>query len=286
MAANGDMTVDSKRPWKGVSLPESVSRVKSLLAPEEQQYLTWLTSEKYQGWGAIVELGAWLGSSSVCLAEGLRRCGSEAKIHTFDRFEWDTSVNGTAGMDMKAGTDFLPLYLDAITAYASSIDVKKLDLMGYVWEDGPIELLFIDSAKTWDLTSSVLRGFGTALVPERSRIVLQDFRYPWAHCLPLIFDSRPDVWEQVEDVDHGTTVTFTTLKPLFDACGIHEHYSEEAFPFSAAARVLGQRLARERGDSRRYISHMLYRKCLIDGPFDEASRMRAQIIAEGANAEQ
>ena len=87
MPANSNVTVDSKRPWKRLSLPDSVTRVKSLLGPEEQQYLTWLTSEKYQGWGAIVELGAWLGSSSVCLAEGLRRCGSDAKIHTFDRFE-------------------------------------------------------------------------------------------------------------------------------------------------------------------------------------------------------
>src|SRR5262245_44880578 len=90
LPGNFNMTIDSRRPWKGLSLPDSVTRVRSLLSPEEQQYLIWLTSEKYQGWGAIVELGAWLGSSSVCLAEGLKRCGSTAKIQTFDRFEWDS----------------------------------------------------------------------------------------------------------------------------------------------------------------------------------------------------
>jgi tetratricopeptide (TPR) repeat protein len=269
-----------ERPWRTLLVPDAVTRVKSLISHEEQQYLTWLTSEQYEGWGAIVELGAWLGSSSVALAEGLRRRGSTAQIHTFDRFVWE-KVAPHADVDLEPGADFLPHYLQAIGDYAPWIDVRKQDLTDFVWDGGPIEILFIDSAKTWELTSAVLRGFGPSLVPGRSRVVLQDFRFAWAHCLPLIFDSRPDVWKQLEDVETGTSVTFVPLKPLFGPCGIHDVYSEDAFPFGAAIELLQQRIAREQDDNRTRMRQTLYRKCLIDGPLDEALKLRDQIMAEG-----
>jgi tetratricopeptide (TPR) repeat protein len=290
LSKSADVQKDGRIPadstaWQRVPRSGSGEPVKSLLSAAERQYLTWLTEERYEGWGAIVELGAWLGSSSTCLAEGLRRRGFTTKIHTFDRFEWENNVSHIAGFDLVPGSDFLPLYIQSIGDYAPWIEAKKTDLMGYVWDGGPIEILFVDSAKTWDLTSSVLRGFGHALVPGRSRVVLQDFRYPWAYCLPLIFDSRPDVWKQIEDLDDSTTVTFVPLRPLFGPCGLHEHYSEDAFPFEAAREVLSGRIAREHGRNRNYTQWALYRKCLIDGPLEEALNMRNSLVAEGVDEE-
>ena len=143
------------------------------------------------------------------------------------------------------------------------------------------EILFVDSAKTWDLTNAILNGFGRHLVPGRSRIVLQDFPFHWAHCLPPIFDSRPDVWQQVEDVEIGATVTLMPLKPLYGPSGIDTNYSEESFPLASADHLLRSRMAREEGRNRQHLLGAFYRKFPIDGPVEETRTLRAEVLAGG-----
>lgn len=274
---------DSLRPWKEITLAPAVNQIRSMLADDEKQYLTWLTSEKYEGWGAIVELGVWLGSSSAALAEGLRRRGSKAKIQSFDRFVWEDYMSAAASVDLKQGDDFLPHYWREIGDYHSWIEARKIDLLEYSWTGGPIEILFVDSAKNWDLTNAILKGFGPHLEPERSRVVLQDFRFPYAHCLPLIFDSRPDVWKQVEAIDDSHTVTFMPLKPLFGRCGIETCYSEESFPLASAEHLLRSRMTRESISTRGSLLGALYRKYLIDGSIEGARKLKQEVIAAGIN---
>jgi hypothetical protein len=274
----------TRRPWTTVALPAAVTSVRSMLSDEERQYLTWLTAERYEGWGAIVELGVWLGSSSVALAEGLRRSGATAIIRSFDLFRWEEYMAEAVSTELKPGDDFLPLYLRETSAYAPQIQARKVDLMTCSWDGGPIEMLFVDSAKTWELTNAILNGFGPHLVPGRSRVVLQDFRYHFAHCLPLIFDSRPDVWKQVEDVESGSTVTFMPLRPLFGRGGITADYAEDSFPLASADHLLKSRIAREEPAAAAQLKAMLYRKYLIDGPMDEARRLREELLAGGFDA--
>ena len=90
-----------------MSLPGSVTRVRSMLTPEEKQYLTWLASHQFAGWGSIVDLGPWLGSSSAALAEGLKQRGAGGRIYSFDRFQWEASyMEAFAETDLRDGDDF------------------------------------------------------------------------------------------------------------------------------------------------------------------------------------
>lgn len=252
-----------------------------MLSPEEKQHLVWLTSEKYEGWGAIVELGAWLGSSTASLAEGLRRRGSTAKIQTFDRFTWESDMSLAAGEHLEDGADFQFRFHRETREYESWIDAHKVDLLHHAWEGGPIEILFVDSAKTWELANAVLRDFGPHLVPERSRVALQDFRHGYAYCLPLIFDSRPDIWKQAEDVEFGGTVTFVPLKPLFGPGGIDPAYSDGSFPLASADHLLRSRVEREAPHNRWRFQWAFYRRYLIDGPLTEVSRLKDVIVTSG-----
>jgi tetratricopeptide (TPR) repeat protein len=273
------------RPWKQLNLPRAVTRMKSMLSSEEKQYLTWVTAEKFAGWGAVVDLGPWLGSSSAALAEGLKRRGASAKIHSFDLFRWEPSyMERVMETGLPRGADFLPIFLQETADYAPWIDARKQDLMQYSWDGGPIEILFVDAAKSWDLANAIFRAFGPFLQAERSRIILQDFRYHETHWLPLIFDSRPDLWAEIEDVDEGHTVTFVPLKSLSGPDGIQADYSEETFSFEAAERAFRDRIDREEPTKRRYFLRMLYRKCLIDGPMEKAQGLREQVLAEGTTA--
>src|ERR1044071_7787881 len=103
------------RPWKNIALPDAVTGMRSMLTLEEKQYLTWLTSETFEGWGAVVDLGPWLGSSSAALAEGLKRRGSHQRIRSFDLFRWDCGyMDDVASTGLKQNDDFLPLFTQEI----------------------------------------------------------------------------------------------------------------------------------------------------------------------------
>ena len=271
----------SPLPWKTAFLPPAVTAVPSMLNFEEQQYLTWLAKEQYEGWGAIVELGCWLGASTVALAEGLRRGGSTAQIHSVDRFTWEPYMEAASHAGLQTGDDFLPLFLQEIGEYASSVRTHKMDLLSGRWDGGPIEILFVDSAKDWDTMNAVLRTFGPNLAPGRSRVVLQDLRYPWAHCLPLIVDSRPDLWKQVESSEDGDGATFILLKAI-DGPGGMQEYSEDCFPAESAEHLFRSRMDRETAPNRARILKALYRKHLIEGTAVNVAAYREEVVSGGA----
>jgi tetratricopeptide (TPR) repeat protein len=257
--------------------------MRSMLSDEEKQYLIWLTAERYEGWGAVIDLGPWFGSSSAALAEGLRRTGKTGKVQSFDLFEWEwepSYMEAVAHEQLKGGADFLPTFMQEIGDYAPWIEAHKQDLLSYTWEGGPIEILFVDAAKSWELTNAIFKGFGKHLVPGRSRVVLQDFRYHETHWLPLIFDSRPDLWKEIESVAFGTTVTFMPLKALDGPAGIHYDYSEAAFRLEAAELLLRSRIAREAPQNRSLFLRALYRKAVIEGSPDTAHAGTLQALRE------
>lgn len=278
--------IPTRRPWQSMSLPSQLTGIKSMLSAEEKQYLCWLTAEQFEGWGAVVDLGPWLGSSSACLAEGLKRRGSDAKIHSFDLFQWEPAyMEPVAPTGLSQGADFQPVFERETAAYSPWISPRKQDLTNFSWDGGPIEILFVDAAKSWELTNAIFRGFGPFLEPGRTRVVLQDFRYYETHWLPLIFDSRPDLWEEIESVGEGHTVTFLPLKALTGSAGIQTDYSEDAFPLATAESLLRKRIAIEEPSQQHWYLRMLYRKYLLDGPYEEAQKMRVGLLSDGAMSE-
>ena len=115
--------------WKRTSLPEDVVQIPSMLSREELQYLSWLTSEAYEGWGAIVDLGPWLGSSTAALAGGLRRTGRSAVVRAFDLFRWVRSyMEDSAPEDLPEGKDFEFLFRRHTAPFSSWINAEKQDL--------------------------------------------------------------------------------------------------------------------------------------------------------------
>jgi hypothetical protein len=270
------------RPWRSVLLPSSVTSVRSMSSFEDQKYLTWSTAEIYQARGAIVELGCWLGASTVALAEGLRRRGMNAVIHSIDRFTWEPYMEAASHAGLQSGDDFMPLFVEETREYSQWIVPQKQELLDSTWNGGPIEFLFLDSAKSWEAVNAVMKVFGPHLIPGVSRVIVQDFRYAWAHCLPLTFDSRSDLWKEAETMDDSDMAVFIPLKALTGPVGVHTDYAEEAFPFEAAKQIFESRMSRESPQNRTRLIQGLYRKCLIDGPGEEVAKRRAEVLAGGA----
>jgi tetratricopeptide (TPR) repeat protein len=190
----------------------------------------------------------------------------------------------SAPEDLPEGKDFEFLFRRHTAPFSSWINAEKQDLMYYRWEGGPIEFLFVDAAKSWSLTNQILRGFGESLVPGKSRVILQDFRFWHTYWLPLIFDSRRDIWEETESIESGTTVSFRPLKPLFGPCGITLPYSDDGFPMDSASVIFRSRIQRETSSSRVYFVLGFYRKALVTGSKAEADVVREEFKAEIAAA--
>ncbi len=65
-----------------------------MLTLDERVMLSWLAEEAYQGHGEIVELGVFIGSSTISLASGLERNktvrSNSKRIPAFDIFTGDS----------------------------------------------------------------------------------------------------------------------------------------------------------------------------------------------------
>lgn len=267
-----------ERPWLDRSLPDDLTSMHTMLTHEELQYLSWLTATQFEGFGAIVDLGPWLGSSSAALAHGLRESGRSDVVLALDRYEWERSyMEAHVAADLPDGASFLPLFHENVGGYGRWIRPEKQDLTSYRWPGGPIEILFVDAAKSWKLTNSILQSFGAHLVPGKSRVVLQDFRFYPNYYLPLIFDGRPDLWRESEGMLKGTTVTFKPLKAVDGPTGVHACYNDDAFPPAAAEQIFRARIAREESGNAWLMRASYLRKCVLDGAEEEARRMRKEL---------
>jgi hypothetical protein len=152
---------------------------------EEQQWLRTYTARSYCGCGAIVDLGCFLGATTISLAEGLvlNPAAKQKQIHAYDLFTWGEGHDAWAkgkeveGLFTVRGS-FLPEFLKRTERWRAYIVVHEQDLRHARWEHGPIEFLFIDAMKSPQLAIAIASSFFPHLVPTESYVAHQDF----AHC--------------------------------------------------------------------------------------------------------
>ncbi|WP_333299216.1 AMP-binding protein [Microcoleus sp. AT13-A6] len=175
---------DSSRQW-----------ILGMTSWEEQVFLEDYTKNEYSGRGEIVELGCWLGSSTISLARGLEANSQvvvkNQRIHAYDIFTWVPAMEQIAkGTDVTGkfqdGDSFLDEYLKRINPWSHLIQVHPGNLTEIGWEGRAIEFLFIDAMKSWELTNSIIKNFFPSLIPGFSSIVHQDFAHyyeTWIHLI-------------------------------------------------------------------------------------------------------
>ena len=82
------------------------------------------------------------------------------------------------------GQSFAAIFRRATAEFADLIEVHAGDLLEQTWPAGvPIEILFVDVAKTLALSGKVLTEFFAHLTPGKSIVIHQDFYHPTAFYL-------------------------------------------------------------------------------------------------------
>jgi hypothetical protein len=164
-----------------------------MTSQQEQHWLRTYAARSYRGNGAIVDLGCFLGATTIALAEGLELNGkaNRKQIYAYDLFIWNKRYEAwAAGREVEGlfsvGESFLPEFLRRTQNWRDYIVVHEEDLRQARWEHGPIEFLFIDAMKSPDVASAIASNFFPHLVPAKSYVAHQDFPHcfaPWIHFL-------------------------------------------------------------------------------------------------------
>lgn len=208
------------RLFKGASAPETpavLSNLVGMTTNEERLYYARAIQKIRSLRGAVVDLGCWMGSTTISLAHGLEEsmCKEEV-VYGFDRFIWDDWMDeylSVVTCEYAHGESFLPEVRRRVKPYEHRVRLVPADLTTYSWQDGPIKLLLIDAMKTWTLGRSITRSFYPSLVPG-ALVIHQDYKdlhTPW---IPLIQYRLRDVFSFSHGVHRGCTVAFELQEKL------------------------------------------------------------------------
>jgi hypothetical protein len=165
-----------------------------LTTADEQAWCRWYGAEAFDGGGAIVEWGAWLGSLTTSYCEGLAlnpRVRRGRKVaYAYDLFRWEpwceAEARGSAHAGkLVVGETFVDYFRALHAPFADLLEVRAADLTRAAWSDGPIALLLNDAVKTLPVAKGAFAGFLPALVPGEGLLANQDYLWPTDSFLAL-----------------------------------------------------------------------------------------------------
>ncbi len=154
--------------------------VKGWLSPSEGTVLFDL-AQRNPDLGKIVELGAFHGKSTICLAQGSKKVGG-GKVFSVDTFYWGTYL--------KEPKNFLDSFQRNVRKYSLEDQVEPVisesGSAGDRWFGGSIRLLFIDADHSY---KAVKRDFAVweRFIPVGGIIAFHD-SLSWPGVVRFVFD--------------------------------------------------------------------------------------------------
>jgi SAM-dependent methyltransferase len=203
----------TERGWRDIELPQNVRAVPSMLSYDERKLLLYLSRAVFHGRGSIVDAGAFVGGSSLALAEGLGLNplrGAET-VHSFDTFVLDdymvaTQFNNGVTRVPDAGESGRPYFDHHVAPVASLITLHEGDITATAATfDRDIEILFLDVMKSWTTSDALLTTFFPRLLPG-AIVVQQDYvheAHPW---IPIVMEALREQLTFMEFVEFSSAV--------------------------------------------------------------------------------
>ena len=189
------------QPWRTQSSPRPT--IPSMICQDEIAFLYYLARTQFRNEGCIVEFGPLGGTSTSALAAG----ASNAVLHAYDFWIfYETMQSLFPNERLRPGQSLLPAFRKNIRPYKDRVRTHSGDLSHHRWTGGPIEIAFVDAAKTPAALLHMFREFFPWVVPG-GWIVWQDYfssTCPWIH---LALEELSDCFEYWDSPEGGTVVT-------------------------------------------------------------------------------
>ncbi len=202
-----------RRPWRGERAGPEVPWVPTMLSKHERRLLYTLACEYATGDAAIVDAGCFLGGSTVALLAGVRDRpqpwdGPPVASYDLFRVEAYTIPKFFKDPSVRVGDSFRARFDANVAGFGVPHVVYEGDIAETGWPGGPIEVLFLDVLKTWELNDSVVRNFFPSLVPGRSVIVHQDYGWGWQPWIPITVELMSRSLRLIDGMEWGSHVFF------------------------------------------------------------------------------
>ncbi len=179
--------MDAQAPW--LKLQPKHFNVPGMITREEICYYHYI-AQAYSGWGEIVELGPWLGHSTLHLADAFSKNPNfkDKKLHVFDDFIWRSAWMDPLYSESdrpENHKNFRPIFEKFVTQVLDKLAVYEGKFANYhgnenlpfaTWEDKPIEMIIVDCGRTLDANNGWYNIFSKNFVPNRTLIIMQDWR--------------------------------------------------------------------------------------------------------------
>ncbi len=195
--------------------PSGSVSIRSMLTRYEIAILYSLAKDYYTGAGAIVDGGPLLGLTTNALAKGVLDNPAVSdkckRIFSFDLFDHIPQVELLESVPNRSAS-FFDTYLELNRDYLEQISIIPGDLMQHPWNGGPIEVLFIDLAKSWELNDFVVDRWFPCLIPG-AWIIQQDYFSLFTYWLQITMMGLRDYFEFV-DYAMGGSAVFRCTKPV------------------------------------------------------------------------
>lgn len=232
----------SGKPWNEASAPEELKYPKGMLGDEERRAFYWLARNYASGSGFIVDAGTFLGASTFCFAAGAAAAGhytfdGRPIVQAYDYFAaMDQYVANAIARDfrpIKEGESYIDIFQYQTGKYASLIETHPGDFLEKSWGGSPIEILFIDLAKTQSLCCHVIRQMFSALIPGKSLVIHQDYYHCWHPYIHITMEYLDEYFELVDSLIPHQSRVWRLVKAIPEA----ELARLAAYDLSAADRI-------------------------------------------------
>ena len=242
-----------------------------MLASEERRALYWIAKHAFSGAGAIIDAGAFLGASAVSLAAGADRSGKARldgpTIYSYDYFAAiDEYVVEFIARDIRpivSGESYLDIFQQQTKNYSALIEARAGDFLEQRWDDRPVEILFVDIAKTRDLNSHVVELFFPRLLPGKSTVIQQDFYHIWHPYIHITMEYLADYFDIEDTYVEAQSRVYRYVQQIPEAAlrrVIDYDFQPEERRF-----LLRQAAARSQTPVKEMLQAMLVYQCALDG---------------------
>jgi hypothetical protein len=178
---------------------------------------------------------------------------------------------------IQEGGDYLDVFLTQTARYRDLIKHEAGDFLTKRWTRGPIEVLFIDIAKTQDLNSHIIREFFPHLIPGRSLVVHQDFYHCWHPYIHVTMEALSPYFEILDEhIEHATRL-YLYAKPA--PSGVIAAVADYAYTAEDRIALLDALSAKEIGRMRAMIEVVKLWQLAMDGNAAALLKQHASIIA-------
>jgi hypothetical protein len=185
-----------------------------MLSKPERRLLYALARDYAEDDAAIVDAGCFLGGSTAALLSGVRdRPGpwNGPPVASYDLFRvepYTISRYFVGEPSVRAGDSFRPHFDTNVACFGVPHIVREGDITEIGWSGEPIDVLFLDVLKTWEINDAVLRDFFPSLRPGRSVIVHQDYGCGWTPWIPITVELMGDSLRLIDGMEFGSHVFF------------------------------------------------------------------------------